>query len=489
MSYYVVIMGIGIEWKNLLGQDPQLITVLPTDTEWVEDKTKPRFGAVLCDQTASVQQMNFAGCGQIITSGQEFERRIINKFSKDNLNYGAEHIVLLWDKPWPSLRRAEMYAQKRYTVPASDKALPPGKIRGIDGRFYYPAQAPLPQFDESTGYGVKPIELITASKMYPLPQLLNAAWTKTQVAGFICKCLWTFAQSRPEHIVFDTPFLAGDQLCDGQMKCNKENCTICPDAKIPRHAEADVLYLFHIRHLSQIIPPSSFFMARGSTDRDLLVVLSFPFDQGISDRIWWCKGSGAYAMSPTGNYIKPGKNTGKPITCNEFIKMKRAVHLFGGNNQELLLSRLFTIFFFGGDYCATPTGLTSTGLFKAFFDCKNPIIEHSNSSTLKLSTPALHKFIQYARDGSQRCRTQLDTANLLKNTQDALYSLAYYTGFHSEFDPKKVDSSVGPDLTQFGYGKDGYILDPVLAKLFTPMLRPALPIHATQTDHLSFTFK
>jgi len=322
-------MGIGIEWKNLLGQDPQLITVLPTDTEWVEDKTKPRFGAVLCDQTASVQQMNFAGCGQIITSGQEFERRIINKFLKDNLNYGAEHIVLLWDKPWPSLRRAEMYEQKRYSVPASDKTLPPGKIRGIDGRFYYPAQAPLPQFDESTGYGVKPIELITASKMYPLPQLLNAAWTKTQVAGFICKCLWTFAQSRPEHIVFDTPFLAGDQLCDGQMKCNKENCVICPDAKIPRHAEADVLYLFHIRHLSQIIPPTSFFMARGSTDRDLLVVLSFPFDQGISDRIWWCKGSGAYAMSPTGNYIKPGKNTGKPITCNEFVKMKRAVHLFG----------------------------------------------------------------------------------------------------------------------------------------------------------------
>ena len=79
-------MGIGIEWKNLLGQDPQLITVLPTDTEWVEDKTKPRFGAVLCDQTASVQQMNFAGCGQIITSGEEFKRKIINKFLKDNLN-------------------------------------------------------------------------------------------------------------------------------------------------------------------------------------------------------------------------------------------------------------------------------------------------------------------------------------------------------------------------------------------------------------------
>jgi hypothetical protein len=480
-------MGIGVEWKKLLTQDPALITVLPTDTEWVDDKSKPRFGVVLCDQTASVQQMNFAGCGQVISSGSEFERRIISKFVKDNLKYGAQHVVLLWDKPWPSVRRAEMYAQKRYTVPSSEKPVPPGKVRGVDGRFYHPAQAPLPKYDDTTGHGVKPVELITASKMYPLPQLLNAAWTKTEVAGFICKCLWTFAQGRDEHIVFDTPFLVGDALCDGQMKCNKDNCEICPDAKIPRHAEADVLYLFHIRHLATFVPPTACFMARGSNDRDLLVVLSFPFDEGLSDRVWWCKGSGGYAMSPAGQWVVPGKNTGKPVTCNEYVLMKRVTTMFGGANKELLLSRLMTIFFFGGDYCETPKGLTSTGLALAFFNCKHPIIQHSGPNTLQVATSALHNFVQYARDGSQRCRTQLDVANLMKNTQDAFYSLVYYTGFHSEFDPKETASCVGPDLTQFGYGETGHVIDPLLAKLFAPMLRPALS-YSVSENFLSFTY-
>jgi hypothetical protein len=331
---------------------------------------------------------------------------------------------------------------------------------------------------------VKADQVITASRMYPLPQLLNAAWTKVQVAVFMCRVLWKFAQTRDEHIVFDTPYLAGDPLCDGQMKCNKSDCVLCPDANIPRHAEADVLFLFHIRHLAGLMSEKEFFMVRGSNDRDLLVVLSCPFDQGLTDRIWWCKGSGSYAMSPQGTWVAPGKLTGQPLPCHEYIVLKEFVRLLGRTH---LLSKLFLLFFFGADYCETPKGLTSTGLFKAFFECQLAIVEQKNSSTLHVSLTELHKFIQLARDGSQRCRTQLNAENLLKSALDAFYSLAYYTAFHAEFAPKTVDAGVGPDLNQFGYGSEGYAPAPELTALFAPMLRPILA-SATSSNQLVYSF-
>ena len=462
-------MGIKIEWAKLVEKESKLLTILPTDTEWKEDRTKPKFGVVISDQTASVQQMNFSGCGQIINSGVEFRRRIIKKFINENLNYGATHIVLLWDKPWASARRVEMYSKKRYVVPAADKPVPPGKIRGCDNRFYNPAQAPIPIFDENTGHGVKIEDLIREEKMFPLPQLLNAAWTKTQVAVFICRSLWEFAKGLNEHVVFDTPFFAGDSLCDGQLKCNKSDCIICPGAKIPRHAESDVLFLFHIRHLIGFLLHNEVIMVRGSNDRDLLVVLSFPFDAGIVDRIFWCKGTGQYAMSPQGKWITPGKLTGKPTSCFEIVNMKLFQTMMGGKNNEMLLSRLMALFFFGGDYCETPTGLTSTGLFKALFSCELPFVKRIDETSLELSLDALHCFVQYARDGSLRCRSLLSVDTLLKSTHDAFYSLAYYTAFHAEFSSNDISEPVGPEIEKFGFSEIVTIKE-----LFSPMLRPAI---------------
>jgi hypothetical protein len=468
-------MGIKVEWPKLVEKDPNLLVVLPVDTVWVEDPTKPKFSVVLSDQTASVQQMNFSGSGQVITSGAEFRRRILRKFINENLGYGADHIVLMWDKSSnASPRRIEMYSKKRYQVPLSSKPVPKGKIRGWDGRFYAPAQAPIPKYDETTAFGVKPSQVITESHMYPLPQLLNASWTKNIVAGFICKCLWDYAAGRSEHMIFDTPFVEGDPLCDGQRRCNQPNCIICPDAPIPRHAESDLLYLFHIRHLAGYVPPSTSFLARGSNDRDLLVVLAFPFEQGLVDRVWWCKGTGSYAISSHGTWVTPGPLTGKPMPCNEFVKMKRFVSLLGGKDNTMLLSRLFVLFFFGGDYCDTPKGLTPNGLFTALFAFKRPFIIHSNDTTLTLSIQPLHYFVQMAHDASVRCRSQLDTENLLKSSLDAFYSLAYYTAFHPCFPPTDLSTSVGPDLTQFGYTQGIYHPEPTLLDVFRPMLRPAL---------------
>jgi len=478
-------MGIKVEWPKLVEKDPGLIRVLPVDTVWEEDPTKPKFSVVLSDQTASVQQMNFSGSGQVITSGLEFRKRILRKFVNENLGFGAQHLVLLWDKSGnASARRIEMYSQKRYQVPEANKAVPKGKIRGWDGRFYHPAQAPLPKYDAATGFGVKPSDVITEAHMHPLPQLLSASWTKNIVAGFICRCLWDYAQGRSEHVIFDTPFVEGDQVCDGQRKCNQAHCVICPGADIPRHAESDLLYLFHIRHLAGYVAPASSFLARGSNDRDLLVVLAFPFDQGLADRVWWCKGTGSYGMSPHGKWVVPGPLTGKPMPCNEFVIMKRFSALLGGKDNTMLLSRLFALFYFGGDYCDTPKGLTANGLFTALFTCKRPFITCPSDTSFELSVQALHYFVQIARDASTRCRTQLDTENLLKSSLDAFYSLAYYTAFHPCFAPTDLSLSVGPDLSQFGYRDGTYTPEPTLLDLFSPMLRPAL----AGPNHQSITY-
>jgi hypothetical protein len=483
-------MGIKIDWKKLALHDPKLILVLPVETVWVEDPTLPRFGAVLCDMTATMQQMNFTGCGQSITSGAEFERRIIKKIVSDNLRFGAEHIALLWDKPWTTQRRAEMYAKKRYTIPAAFKEPPAGKIRAHDGRFYAPSQAPLPQFDPSTNFGVKAADVITKEKMYPLPQLLNAAWTKVQVAAFMCRCLWEFAKDRPEHIMFDTPFLKDDPLCDGLLKCNHAACQLCPAANIPRHGEADLLYLYHIRHLAKLLPVTSHFMARGSNDRDLLVVLAFPFDIALANRIWWCKGTGQYAIAPSGKYVLAGKTTGLPQLCHEFIRMKKVVTMFAGENNKLLLTRLFLLFFFGGDYCETPNGITETGLFKSLFACQMPIItldDESAGQSLHLNTSALHRFIQHAKDGSIRSRSLLTAENLLKTTYDAFYSLAYYTACHKEFSNSDVKSQIGPDLSCFSYNTAGYVLNKEVLELFKPMMLPFITSRAENSNFIEYT--
>ena len=474
-------MGIKIEWQKLLEKNPKLLTVFPTDTVWENDPSKPDFSVVLSDQTASMQQMNFSNCGLVLTSGALFKERIIKKFAAEHLRYHADHIILLWDKSCnASDRRIQMYSEKRYQVPDAAKAVPKGKIRGYDGRFYYPHQAPIPKHDPETGFGVKREHIITESHMHPLPQLLNASWTKNVVAEYICKSLWDFAAGRPEHIVFDTPLVHGDDFCNGQMKCNQPSCVICPMANVPRHAESDLLYLFHIRHLATVVPASTKFLVRGSNDRDLFVVLSFPFDQGLHNRIWWCKGTNDYGISPTGEWVKPGPFTGKPKPCHEFLEMKRFVAMIGGPNNDMLLTRLFLLFFFGGDYCETPKGLTQTALFDSLFSFKRPIITHSGQDTLALNIAALHYYTQFTRDLSTRSRSTLEAGNLHKCTMDAFYSLAYYTAFHKDFELTDLESPVGPDLESFE-------CNPTYADLFQNMLRPAVAAHAPVST-ISYSF-
>lgn len=474
-------MGIKIEWAKLLERDPKLLTILPTDTVWENDPSKPKFSVVLSDQTATMQQMNFANSGQLLTSGVVFRGRILKKFIADHLHYHSDHIVLLWDKSCnASERRIQMYSEKRYQVPDGAKAVPKGKVRGFDGRFYYPHQAPIPKFNEETGFGVKREQIITESNMYPLPQLLNASWTKNVVAQFICKSLWDFAIGRSEHIIFDTPLVDGDDLCDGQMKCNQPNCFICPLANVPRHAESDLLFLFHIRHLASVVPPTTKFLVRGSNDRDLFVVLSFPYDQGLHDRIWWCKGTNDYGISPSGEWVHPGALTGKPKPCHEFLQMKRFVAMMGGPQNEMLLTRLFLLFFFGGDYCETPKGLTSTALFNSLFSFQRPIITCTNQATLTLNVQAFHYYTQFTRDLSTRSRSILDPDNLQKCTMDAFYSLAYYTAFHQDFASTDLQSPVGPTITSFD-------CNPSHADLFKTMLRPAMATNNTSST-IVYTF-
>lgn len=466
-------MGIKVEWSALVKEDPGLITVLPTDTVW-PDPAYPRFGVILSDQTATMQQMNFSAAGQVITTGQQLRARIIAKFVKENLGYGGEHLVLLWDKPWKTCFRKDMYSSKRYVVPAASDEPPRGKIRGVDGRFYYPHEAPLPLFDPATNAGVKPADLITDGHMYPLPQLLSAPWTKAGLAAFICRTLWDFAAGREEHIVFDTPFLEGDDLADGQLKCNKSDCQLCPRSQIPRHSEADVLFHFHILHLHKSLAAPNF-LVRGTNDRDLLVVLSFPHQPQVAEQVWWCKGTNKYAMAASGKWTKPGPLTGSPVACNEFVPMQRVVQLLGGKNRALVMTRLLGFFLLGADYCNTPHGLTSPGVYRALMAGCIPFVYGGQTPTqLSLHVKEFHYFVQHAKSESPRCRTQLETKNLLECTLRAFYSLAYYTGFHRDFHPDEKGVPVGPDVQQFGFTDNTFQPKTTWSSLFSPMLRPVM---------------
>lgn len=510
-------MGVKIEWSTLIGKDARLVTVLPADTVW-PDPRFPRMDIVLSDQTASVQHMNFTGCGSIYTSGMEFRRRLLHKFVRENLIYHPHTLVLLWDKPWTTPRRAEMYATKRYAVPDMKQAPPNGKIRACDGRFYHPTMAPLPRFNEETGLGVKAEHVITETHMYPLPQLLASSWTKILLAQFICHSLWDMALGRPEHFIFDTPMVDGDDLCDGTVKCNRgPTCVDCFGAEngaeqlcdsfsdVPRHGEADLLFLFHIRRLFQrsALAEGGSFLVRGTNDRDLLAVLAFPFEPKLAERVWWCKGTNSYGMSSHGEWVKPSLLTGEPVSCHEYVSMRRVVELMSGQVDRslpgqvdrslpdrigaedislplipvtsVLLTRLMLMFFFGGDYCECPKGLTASALSSSLFEQQNAIVVQLDEKTLGLNVAELHYFIQNTSVKSNRCKSRLEAGNLLKCTLDAFYSLCYYTGFHN-IHGGGIGIAVGPEVADFGYtGADSsYVEKKELVQLFEPLLRPVL---------------
>lgn len=489
-------MGVKVEWPLLFKADPRILTVLPTDTIW-PDPRFPRMDIILSDQTASVQSMNFTGCGNVYTSGFEFRRRLLLKFCRENLSYHAHTLVLLWDKPWTTPRRAEMYALKRYAVPEVDVPVPVGKVRACDGRFYHPGSAPIPRFNPETGLGMKRSDVITETSMEPLPQLLASSWTKLVLAEFICKSLWEFAQSRPEHFIFDTPMVEGDELCDGTVKCNKgSECVECygPEKikinEIARHGEADVLFLFHIRRLyaNQALKDGGSFLVRGTNDRDLLAVLAIP---DLADRIIWCKGTNNYAMSPSGEWEKPGALTGDPIPCHEYISMARVVKLFSSDGLvNMLFTRLMLLFFYGGDYCECPKGITATALNATVFSPLEPIVLVVNATTLALDITALHYFIQNAVGRSVRCKSRLEASNLLKCTLDAFFSLCYYTGFHCDFSHVGVGVPVGPNVLEFGYTGPGWKYEekPDLLALFKPLVEPVLAREGGETPFLVYDY-
>lgn len=477
----ITAMGINAEWSAFIKKDAQLITVVPQDAVW-PDPAFPNFSVILSDQTATMQQMNFKTVGTVITSGIEMRRRVIAKFVKENLQFQAEHIVLLWDKPWKTKFRTEMYSTKRYVVPSEIATVPKGKTRGEDGRFYYPHEAPLPKYNSVTNAGVKECDLITDTHMYPLSQMLSAAWTKANLAAFIFNVLWDFAASRPEHIVFDSPFLNGDILADGKVKCNKAACAICATSNIPRHSEADVLFHFHIKYLNSVLPQKTKFLVRGTNDRDLLVVLAFPLQVDLANNVWWCKGSNGYGMGPSGAWVKwiaPGVNIGACVQCNEFVSMGRFVKMMGGSNQALLLTRLTGLFLLGADYCTTPRGLTCPGLFKSLMETTIPFVYLENTQSLMLHVKEFHYFLQHAKTESPRCRTQLNIENLLENTLRAIYSLAYYTGFHRNFLPEEIGTPVGPDIEQYGFHEGSFQPEVAWITSFRPLLNPVLASAAT----------
>jgi len=518
-------MGVKMEWSTLLARDPRLLTILPVDSIW-PDPRFPRMDIVLSDQTASVQHMNFTGCGTIYTSGAEFRRRLLNKFARENLSYRPHTLVLLWDKPWTTPRRAEMYALKRYAVPDLATPVPVGKIRACDGRFYHPTMAPLPRFNPVTGLGLKPELAITEDHMYPLPQLLASSWTKVLLAQFICHCLWDMALGRPEHFLFDTPMVDGDSLCDGTVKCNRgPTCEECYGASaetgdtskslngfstIPRHGEADLLFLFHIRrlHARGDLKDGGSFLVRGTNDRDLLAVLAFPFEPFLADRTWWCKGTNSYGMSAQGLWVKPSLVTGEPVSCHEYVSMRRLVELMSWVQVDrclapassesslpilvaptsILLTRLMLMFFYGGDYCECPKGITATALNGTLFEQQIPIVVQLSKTTLGLNVTELHYFIQNASAKSSRCKTRLDKHNLLKCTLDAFYSLCYYTGFYAH--RSEIGIAVGPNVVDFCYtGADfSYSERNDLLALFEPLVQPVLANGTSTNPFLVFSY-
>jgi hypothetical protein len=456
-------MGIKLEWPVLYAKDATLLTVLPVDTVW-PDPNLPRMEIVLSDQTASVQHMNFTGCGDIYTSGFEFRTRLLKKFVRENLVYKPHTLILLWDKPWTTPRRQEMYSKKRYHVPDPAEPVPSGKVRGVDGRIYRPGHEPLPAFNPLTGLGLKAELAITETKMEPLPQLLASSWTKIVLAQFICHSLWDFAVGREEHFIFDTPMVEGDWLCTGGIRCNRPECESCPllNVNMPRHGEADLLFLYHIRASRLQLSPEGRFLVRGTNDRDLLAVLSFPLDPGLSDLVWWCKGTNNYGMSARGTWEKPGPLTGAPTNCHEYISMAKVVGLFGG--ADLLLTRLMILFLFGGDYCDIPRGFTAAGLAHALFTQGVSFLsfkeggdeggeegEGVDKKGLVLDMVELRHFVALARERSSKCRTKVVLNDLVKCVLDAVYSVAYYTGMYGEV---AMGQPVGPILSSFGYGPD-----------------------------------
>ena len=475
-------MGIKHEWDQLLQRCPAIMTIEPTDT------THGRaYACILSDQTASARAMDFSGNERVFTTGDIFADRIIKKFILENMNYAGysglpKTFILLWDKPWNTPRRAEMYTDKRYRLPDPSTPVPYGKVRGCDGRFYAPTKAPLPKFDPATGYGLKPELAITSAKMYPLSQLLAASWTKTLVAQFICQTLWQFASQRDEHFIFDTPFIQDDPLCDGHIHCNQPDCTSCPFLNLPRHGEADLLFLYHIQTILPSLPPDANLLVRGTNDRDLLAILTFPFQPNYASRITWCKGTGTYAMAPSATWEVPSSLTGKPTNCYEYINMIQIYNLF--NRNSLLLTRLYLLFFFGADYCSTPNGLTTKGLNYALYDHTLPIIYEKNDQ-LGIDLNALRLFIHTAHSRSTRCKTTLNANNLLKTSLDALYSLAYYTGFFLAPDKKSIGEPVGPSLSVFGY-TPVYTENEIWLSLFqTVLLPPALATLETNILYFS----
>lgn len=476
-------MGIKHEWIQLLQRCPAILSAEPTDITHGRN-----YAAILSDQTASARAMDFSGNERVFTNGPIFADRIVKKFILENMNYTSspglpKTFILLWDKPWNTPRRLEMYNDKRYRLPDPSLPVPFGKVRGCDGRFYAPTKAPLPKFDPTTNYGLKPEEAITSTKMYPLSQLLAASWTKALVAQFICHTLYDFAAQRDEHFIFDTPFVEGDPLCDGHLHCNQPDCLSCPDLNLPRHGEADLLFYYHIKAILPTLPPDANILVRGTNDRDLLAILAFPFQPHFADRITWCKGTGTYAMAPSGQWEEPSELTGEPTNCYEYINMGKVFSLF--NKDGILLTRLFLLFFFGADYCTTPNGLTANGLNKALYSHTLPII-YLNDGQLGMDLNALRIFIHSARENSIRCKTKLNASNLLKCSLDALYSLAYYTGFFPSPSKILIGQPVGPALDLFGY-TPLYTENPSWLAQFEPLIQPPLMADIIPISILYFT--
>jgi hypothetical protein len=301
-----------------------------------------------------------------------------------------------------------------------------------------------------------------------------------------------------------------------QSEQSKENSQKNSFSDVPRHGEADLLFLFHIRRLFQrsALAEGGSFLVRGTNDRDLLAVLAFPFEPNLAERVWWCKGTNSYGMSSHGEWVKPSLLTGEPVSCHEYVSMRRVFELMGGQVDRslpgqvdrslcigaedislplipvtsVLLTRLMLMFFFGGDYCECPKGLTASALSSSLFEQQNAIVVQLDARTLGLNVAELHYFIQNTSVKSNRCKSRLEAGNLLKCTLDAFYSLCYYTGFHN-IHCGGIGIAVGPDVADFGYtGVDSsYVEKKELVQLFEPLLRPVL-VGGVENVFLVFSF-
>lgn len=441
-------MGIEIHWPTLHthGLKP---FILPVSTVWPDSKNKnvsnlPIVGVVLFDWTAAAQSMNFTDFAAKVPSGHEFNKRLFGKINQEILVYNPEEICLLFDKPfYAHARRRFMYTQSRYVKPSKQ---------------------PLCRYDPITQEGIRPENLITPTHMFPLSQLLATEWSKIELARYICHTFWDWAQSRPEHIVFDTPLCPDDVLCDGTIKCNKLQCSLCVHtAIIPRHCEADVLFLHHIQHLAPRHLHKKMLVG-GTNDRDLLVTLSCAFNGDLAKQIIFRTHTRPYKFTPDGWVKAAEKVIGVVEHCHEYINMGDVWLMFGGANTDLLLTRLFILFLYKSDYCAKPDGLTHKGLDYALFQQTTPFLFLQKDQSLKLSLTQYKYFIQKAQENSIRPKTPMNAANLMRTMYDAFYCLIYYTAYHPLCEP---------DNLQFARNADGsaYIGNSTLLSEFEKFLR------------------